>query len=186
MDRVWYAAYGSNLHRPRLMRYLAGGRPAAGQPPHPGARDPSPPAAEAWSEVPHALRMAGGSARWGGGVAYLDPRPGSGRATVRLWSLSLEQLADVVAQECGLAPGAVAVDPARVEVGGLVVAAARYGRLIRFADHDRVPVLSCTWVDPPPPAPPAAAYRELLRRGLAGGSGLDAAAIEAYLDAAGP
>jgi hypothetical protein len=180
--RVWYAAYGSNLARARFRCYLEGGAPAVGQRPHPGARDPSPPDEDRWSTAPHALRFAGRSRRWAGGVAYLDHRHDTGRAHVRLWSLSLGQFEDVLAQECGLAPGEVALDPGGLTPGhGMVVVEGGYGRLLRLADEDGRPVLTCTWIDPRPPAPPGPVYLDLVRHGLSEGSGLKAAEVDAYL-----
>ncbi len=183
MSTVWYAAYGSNLRRARLLAYLEGSAPAPGQVPHGGARDPTPPAADAWSTVPYALRFAGASRRWGGGLAFLDPVRGSGRAHVRLWLVGLDQFADVMAQECGGTAGDVDLRPDAVGPDAVVLPDARYGRVLRPGDHDGRPVLTCTWVEPPEPAPPSASYRAAVLAGFAEGP-LDPAEAAAYLHAA--
>ncbi|WNF27801.1 hypothetical protein RI138_13750 [Streptomyces sp. C11-1] len=43
--RVWYAAYGSNIHLERLAAYVRGGRPPGRDREYPGCRAPAMPAA---------------------------------------------------------------------------------------------------------------------------------------------
>ena len=112
---VWYAAFGSNLATARFRTYLEGGPvPLAGGRVQAGARDPSPPADDVATVLPHRLFFARSSRTWsGGGVAFLDPGPLPGpppagdrideRATrCRLWLITVGQFADVFAQENGL------------------------------------------------------------------------------------
>ncbi|MGI8939832.1 MAG: hypothetical protein ACR2JF_16775 [Iamia sp.] len=118
-QRVWYVAYGSNLCRDRLMAYLEGtvappgpealggveeaGPRAARYGAHRGCSDPTPPAADRWLEVAHAVTFRGRSPRWGGGVAFLDLAPSDGvRSKVRAWLLTVEQVVGLAAQEAGL------------------------------------------------------------------------------------
>lgn len=175
--RVWYAAYGSNLDPERLGVYLA------------AARDPSPPAATSATEVGHQLRFGGSSARWdGGAVAFVDPSAGSGRALVRRWLVTDDQLADVYAQENGGPVGSATVDLDALDAldagGSLDVLGGRYGRLLHLGHHEGHPVVTFTAARPPDAAAPAAAYLARLVVGLRDGHRLDDDAIVEYLLAA--
>ncbi|MFE3886122.1 histone deacetylase [Streptomyces lydicus] len=75
--RLWYAAYGSNMHAERLACYLAGGRPPGGLRTYPGCRDPRPPAHTAPVMLPGLLYFATESQVWTGGRAFYDPGCGA-------------------------------------------------------------------------------------------------------------
>jgi len=176
-DLVWYAAYGSNLERSRFLRYLQGDDT------HVGARDRTPPRHSGCDRVDHALGFGHLSRRWGGGVAYLDADPGSGQTLVRLWLVTVDQFADVWAQENRSTPGEVVVelDQTGISSGGADLSAAPYGRLLRWADRGGVPVVGFTSTVPPGPNRPSAAYLAAMARGLADGHGLAPEGIAAYL-----
>ncbi len=174
-DLVWYAAYGSNLHLPRLRCYLAGGAPPGSQRTYLGARDPSPPRAAVPTWLPGRLRFAGDSPVWGGGVAVLespDDRATSGgragsAATVsrcryvaaQAYLLTREQVCDVVAQETRREAGAVS------ELAAPLGGSGWYDALVTGTLDGR-PVVSLAATEPPSPSAPGATYLAMLVHGL--------------------
>ena len=105
-ERVWYAAYGSNLSRERFLCYLVGGRPSLGKQEHRGSKDTAPPAMDRLLAITHSLYFAlpEGSTRtrnWGeGGVAFIDPEADPHAKTIcRMWRITAEQYRDVRQQE---------------------------------------------------------------------------------------
>lgn len=199
MSDLFYVAYGSNLSSARFRCYLRGGRPEGGRTDYPGCTDPrlrceSPRPVT----IPHRLGFGRWSPRWEGGVAFVDPRPGSGHAFGAAWRVSWGQLADLCAQECTQARASAADHHA---AAGL--AAAMAGGRVRPGDRVRlrpsgwyaealvlepvgeVPAVTLTSVLPPDAhRPPAPAYLEHVRDGLCEVHRLDRPAADAYLDAA--
>ncbi len=102
--RVWYAAYGSNMHLDRLTAYLAGGRPEGGLRSHPGCRDPRPPAHSQPVILPGLLYFATESPAWTGGRAFYDPDVDA-QLPACAHLLTLGQFSDIAAQEMYRAPG---------------------------------------------------------------------------------
>ena len=177
---VWYAAYGSNLSGDRFRRYLRGGRPHAGQPTHPGARDRSLPRAEAVGSVPGVMGFAGRSLRWSGGTCVLH-HEAPGRSIARLWLLTAEQVADVAAQECALSPGQLEIDIDEVVLARSVVCSSRrYGRLVHLGHRLGVPIVTITSPRVTTPAAPGSEYVAIVRSGLLE-CGLTPEAAEEYL-----
>jgi hypothetical protein len=171
--RVWYAAYGSNLHRGRFQHYLD------------RARDGSTPAEEAATTVAHQLRFERDSSVWCGGVAFLDPAPASGVALVRLWSVSVEQFEDVLAQENRLGPGEVSVDWIDLEAEGHHdIEGGWYRRVLWCGRWAQDPVVTFTCDRVAAPTPPRPDYLAHLLSGLRSSHGIDATAAAAYLLAA--
>ena len=178
--RVWYVSYGSNMAAERLAVYLRGGIPPGSTRLHPGARDPSDPLADEPCRLAHRRFFAGHSRTWGGGgVAFVDPRPGSGDTPARRYLLTLDQFHDVWAQESGRAVGTplelAAADASPLELGGLepgynaAVGSGGYDRLLVVGRIDDVPAV--TFTSPLEPAslapnPPSAPYRSLIAAGL--------------------
>lgn len=163
---LWYAAYGSNLLRSRFALYVNGGRPAAGQRHHPGARDRRRPVSGPSLVVPGSMMFAGRSLRWRGGTSVLVPHAPD-RALVRLWGLSVSQLADVQAQECGLEPGDVELDLDRLRSrGAQIVANRRYGRTVVLGEHRGRPIATFVPLRRLEPTTPGPEYLALVRGGL--------------------
>ncbi len=189
MDRVWYAAYGSNLGTDRFKCYLAGGRPAGGTRTYAGCRDRSDPAGAFSLEVPGALVFAGASGVWGGGMAFFDP-DGTGSVACRAYSVTVEQFADVAAQEMRLEPGgefALALAGVLPDLGELHrMGPGRYETVVRVDTRRGVPLLTVTNHDIGglTLAAPSAPYLRSIAMGLREAHGWDDERIASYLAAA--
>lgn len=184
---VWYAAYGSNLSRRRFLAYLEGGAASGSSRPLTGARDDTPPRADAPHEAPYPVVFRRWSDTWGGAVAFcaVQPVPGH-RARMRRWLITTEQLADVIAQENALPPGSVTLgDLSRLSPGQIIdVVEGWYGTLVVLGTVGGVPVVTITnrdAVSEPAGESPSAAYIAHMIDGLVEAHGLSRAEAEAYL-----
>lgn len=143
VDRVWYAAYGSNMSRARFEFYLNGGRPPGGARSYPGCRD----GVLAGDSVP--VVMAGQvyfaleSAVWGGGMAFYDPGA-AGVAAGRAYPVSPGQFSDVVAQEMHRVPSGDVDLSAVLSTGRAALGPERYETLVYVGDIEDRPVLTFT------------------------------------------
>ena len=162
-DRVWYAAYGSNLSAERFACYLQGGVCRENGKSYAGCSDKT-----LWSEsclrdYPGRMYFGQKSGSWEGkGVAFFDPAQ-PGKTHMRLYQISRAQLHEVQAQE-GLSPR-------------------WYGRLVTLGVHeDGCPIYTFTSEARHGHNAPSAAYLDLIRAALIGECGLPAAEADAYLD----
>ncbi|MEV6076211.1 histone deacetylase [Streptomyces sp. NPDC052069] len=181
--RVWYTAYGSNTHRDRLARYLAGGRLPGTDLTYPGCRDPRPPAASAPVELVGQVYFATESPVWTGGRAFYDPRT-EGRALARAHLVTVGQFSDIVAQEMNREPGADLDLSEVMEHGRAVLGPGRYETLVCPGTLDGCPVLTFT-------APwgvrgiawnkPSAPYVRVLASGLLDAGAWDVRTIAEYV-----
>ncbi|PBC75762.1 hypothetical protein BX265_0437 [Streptomyces sp. TLI_235] len=183
--QVWYAAYGSNMHRARLHAYLAGGRPPGSTRRYPGCRDRRPPAADLPLLLPGRLYFARESAVWGGGMAFVDGFD-DGELPARGYLLTLGQLLDIAAQEMRRTPsGAAAPGLAAVlRDGRAVVGPGRYETLLCPGTLDGHPVVTFTAPERTSEAQlsrPSARYLRNLATGLAESHGWPAPRAAAYL-----
>ena len=154
--RVWYASYGSNLSRHRFERYLHGGIPKGGRRRYPGARDRRPPSGDRAVALPYRLRFGGASRTWGGGMTFVDTTA-PGHVLARAYRVTLEQFADIHAQENG--GDADAVDLAAVGAGQRVIAGrGNYPVIIRCGTLEGTPMFTFTAERLPFRNPPATAY----------------------------
>lgn len=180
-DTVWYVAYGSNLCRSRLQRYLdrlPGGTPLD----------------DRAATVPHRLFFAHDARTWGGGgSAFLDPAPSAHATRARAWRLTRAQFLGVLAQEngrddldldheaadrlFGLHPGDTAV-----------AAPGRYGLVLGCDSPDHRPALTFTTAARPLPHEnaPSERYVATIVDGLVDAHGLTEAEARAYLSACVP
>ena len=170
---VWYAAYGSNLSRARFDIYLRGGTPDGATHHYPGCRDPSAPVEDRPDEIDMQLAFGGTSTTWGGGVAFV--RPG-GVAKARLYLLTREQFADVVAQENWLEPGSVEIDDATMTIGHHM-----YGVVPHLGSLDGHPIRTITQDSETLLAAPTPAYVAYIAEGLRESHGMAPVEIDAYL-----
>ncbi|HJM22262.1 MAG TPA: hypothetical protein QF409_09780 [Acidimicrobiales bacterium] len=166
-DRLWYAAYGSNLLHARFSLYLTGGSYAKGHRRHIGARDNQKPKSEApLINGPWRLCFGHSSSRWGGGVAFLDPENDQG-ASVRCWNITHQQFADVAAQENGLLPGELEINVDEVMANGDVeIGNSWYSRIVYLGDHQGLPLLTFTSSQPPEPTTPGEPYLSVILNGF--------------------
>ena len=179
---VWYASYGSNLSRHRFERYLHGGIPKGGRRRYPGARDRRPPSGDRPVALPYRLRFGGESRTWGGGMAFVDTTAHA-HVLARAYRVTLEQFADIHAQENG--GDADAVDLAAVGAGQRVIAGrGNYPVIIRCGALDGAPMFTFTAAALPASKAPAAAYVRTIATGLAESHRLTTALIVHYLRAA--
>lgn len=183
-QRVWYAAYGSNLHWPRFRCYLQGGRPSGGAHVHAPCADPRPPRAQTAGTLPFPLFFAGSSPSWGGGVAFIDPTRRDAETLVRLYLVTVEQFAGIAAGEARAsrvrlpAPGAGTPPWYRVGPGA-------YGIVVACGQRGGLPILTVT--GPPAHAeatPPRRGYLSTIATGLAETHGLSPPATADYLGGA--
>jgi hypothetical protein len=184
VDRVWYAAYGSNMSRARFEFYLTGGRPPGCARGYPGCRDGVLPEASVPVMMAGRVYFALESPAWTGGMAFYDPRA-AGVAAGRAYSMSLGQFSDVAAQEMYRAPGGGDFDLARVlSTGRAVLGPGRYETLVYVGDIGERPVLTFTapWgVGDVAARKPSERYLMILATGLAESHGWLPNAVAEYL-----
>ena len=169
---VWYVSYGSNMCRDRLRCYIEGGRPRGGALEYVGARDDTLPSDDMAVDLPGSLYFAGESPTWGGGVAFYD-HDVAGFTPARAYRITVEQFADVAAQEMHRLPEEG--DPLEeVIIGGLETGrhqagSGHYETLIEVGQHQGLPMLTFTsphGLDAVPHTRPSPPYLAMLRRGL--------------------
>ena len=192
-DLVWYAAYGSNLHVPRLTAYLVGGTPTGSRRTYLGARDPSPPRAVTPVWLPGGLRFAGDSPVWGGGVAVLSAGPvasstpgdraRTGATVSRSGGCGLSHAGSTATESRTGDVAAQAYLLTREQVCDLIAQETRreagavselqtplggtgwYDALVTGVLHGR-PLVALAASDPPAPSAPGATYLTMLTHGL--------------------
>lgn len=180
-EKIWYAAYGSNLSRARFDCYLNGGCPDGATHTFPGCRDRSPPADEATGELDGQLCFGGWSQTWQGGVAFLRSQSGV-RLKARLYLVTFDQFADVVAQENWLVPGTIEIEPSEEQV--VLDGDHTYRLVIPLGRHDGIPVLTISQLATTDTALPPDAYLRYIAAGLEESHGMSVDEIVAYLSAA--
>lgn len=180
-QRVWYAAYGSNLHWPRFRCYLQGGRAPGGERVHPPCRDRRPPRAHVAATLPFPLFFAGSSPTWGGGVAFIDPTRRDAETLVRLYLVTVEQFAGITAGETHRprvrlpARGSGTPPWYRFAPGA-------YGVVVACGQRTGLPVVTVTSPPArPQPTPPRRAYLATIATGLAETHGLSPSDTANYL-----
>jgi hypothetical protein len=207
--KVWYAAFGSNMHLSRLSCYLSGGRPSGGRRAQPGCRDPRPPERALPVMLPGELYFALESSVWTGGTAFYDPglgaeddgnpdghghshgttpvtgtvNPARGTAA-RAWLVTAEQFSDIAAQEMHREPGPDLDLREVLASGRSETGSGRYETLVCAGTLDGHPVLTFTapWgCGDVPGNPPAAAYLRHLASGISEAHGWSARRIAGYL-----
>lgn len=183
MTRIWYAAYGSNLSRERFDVYLTGGTPRGASHTYPGSRDATPPVEDVADVITAELAFGGTSQTWGGGVAFLVPSA-TATARARLYLLTIEQVADVIAQENWLDPGDVVIDDLMLDRTTTIPGSHMYGTVIALQRRDGVPVLAVSQDPGTPRSAPSAPYIEHIADGLRDAHGMSDAEIEGYLRSA--
>lgn len=183
MDRLWYAAYGSNLHRPRFDCYLTGGRPPGAERVYPGCRDRSPVPPPRPLTLPGEMYFGWHSRVWDGGICFLDPdAPSDPLGTPAVgYLVTAGQFADVVAQEMRADPGEpIDIAPA-MRYGRHRRGPGRYETLVYCGDLDGHPILTFTSDRRIEGSAPSAAYLRTVLAGLVDGHGLCPTEAAGYL-----
>lgn len=187
---VWYASYGSNMCRDRLLAYLLGGRPEGARRTYVGSRTPSEPSDDITLDLPGRLYFAGESPTWGGGVAFYD-HDEPGPTAARAYRITTGQFADIAAQEMHRLPEPD--DPIEkvvvegLETGRHEAGPGHYETLIEVGRHDGLPIVTFTaphGFDAVPHTKPSAPYLAMLAQGLRESRDWSEERIEAYLAAA--
>jgi hypothetical protein len=178
---VWYAAYGSNLSRERFGVYLRGGTPVGGAHEYPGCRDPSPPAEDRAWESACELRFGGAFKTWGGGVAMVHPDRSDVPTKLRLYLVTIEQFADVVAQENWLEPGAVDLRDVSYDRHYSIGPDHTYRLVLPLGENDGHPVLTVTQDASVATAAPTIRYLRHIAQGLRESHGCTDIEIADYL-----
>lgn len=184
MERLWYAAYGSNLSSARFAAYLGGGQPAGAARHYAGARDRSEPLAAVPLMLPGQVYFAWESPTWSGGIAFYDPEP-EGVVAARAYLVTAQQLSDVVSQEMRRPVGRdLPLAELFAQSRTAVLGPGRYETLHLVQTHDGLPVVTFTasWehrttaLNAPSPA-----YVRTIAAGLAEAHGWDLPAVCDYL-----
>jgi hypothetical protein len=185
---VWYVSYGSNLLRDRFLCYLMGGTASGANKPNPGARRREPPRAARPVTLPYEVYFAERSRSFGGGgVAFLDHGRSDDIATLgRRYLITIDQMEDVVAQECWCPTRPIDLD--RLRPGStLTMGRRRYDALMHLGlAPDGRAMLTCTSptsMDPAEVAAPAERYLRLIARGVQETHGLASDEVSGYLAA---
>ena len=181
---MWYAAYGSNLDRRRMLCYVQGGCPAGATRTYAGCLDPAPPVADRAVTLPFALYFGGASSVWGGGVAVLRrTRDDDAGTLARAWLLTEAQFADVVRQENGRSPTGELFDLTGLPAtGALTLGTGWYDHLLLCGTIDGLPVITVTSPTDLPERRPSAAYVDYIVNGLVDTHGLSRTDARAYVE----
>lgn len=188
-NTVWYVAYGSNLGRARFHCYVAGGRPEGGRRQYVGCRDRTAPTAEISLDLPGGIVFAGRSRAWGGGKAFYD-RQRTGTVAARAYLVTVDQFADIVAQESWRSPGgdlASLIEGCAARLDSTcVLGAGAYETLHRVGEHRGSPLLTITNddLDALPLTAPEPAYLWWIATGLVDAHGWTPDRVGAYLSTA--
>ena len=184
MQRVWYAAYGSNLSSERFEHYLRGGQPTGASRHYSGARDRAKPMDDRALSLPGDVYFAWESPTWGGGIAFYDPdSPGS--AVARAYLVTGEQFSDVASQEMRRPVGRdLPLRSLFRESRTAVLGPGRYETLHVVDEIDQVPVVTFTasWEHRTAALnAPVATYLRTIAAGLAEAHGFTAEQSCGYL-----
>ncbi|HIW61984.1 MAG TPA: hypothetical protein H9881_05970 [Candidatus Stackebrandtia excrementipullorum] len=187
MTNVWYVSYGSNISTARFDCYVRGGTPAGGRYRYGGCRDRTPPVRQRPVFIDGGIYFAKHSLTWGGGIAFLDPAV-PGRVAARAWLITLEQFADVCAQEMRAEIGTVQVPLNELrDKGSHAYGPGHYETLLHAGDLEGRMMLTFTAPERiTPETAPTQAYVDTIADGLQETHGWSSEEARRYLDAARP
>lgn len=145
---VWYASYGSNILKERFMCYIQGGYCHYNKRFYKGCSDKSAPLEDRPIEIPYGLYFGNESSAWeGGGVAFIDPQPNTGKKTLgRMYLITEEQFDEVHQQEGN--------------------GANWYGEVLELGTADGYKIKTFTCKERRPANRPSGEYHLVLSRGL--------------------
>jgi len=105
MNMLWYAAYGSNVNRERLLEYIRGGRSRFNGINYPGCRNKQDPIRDYAIAINRELYFGRTADAWGGAVAFVRPEQSKSQTLGRAYLITEEQFLDLACQENGRKPG---------------------------------------------------------------------------------
>ena len=105
MDMLWYATYGPNVNRDRLLELIHGGKSAFTGQVLPGCRTKRDPIRDYALVIRHELYFARNSDQWGGAVAFVRPEESKVQTLGRAYLISADQFVDILCQENARKPG---------------------------------------------------------------------------------
>lgn len=177
LDTVWYVAYGSNLSRRRLQRYLEQCPPVES------------PSADVAVTLPYRLHFTRWSRQWGGAAAFIDPRTDDPGCTLaRAWRLRRDQFESLLGQENAGDPIPLIEDDLLLGPGaGREVSTGWYGLLLGCPPIDGRPALTFTTTEHPLPTAtvPSDSYVDTIVEGLCDAHGLSSTDARSYLASRG-
>lgn len=189
-NKVWYAAYGSNLLRERFDCYIYGGTPEGSAVTQMGCTDKTPPSRNEPIKILHELYFSGMSRNWENkAVAFIKAVRDDNSLTLgRKYLIKENQFIEILRQENALAPTdstiEADIDHASAE-GELIVSDTLYGRVIYLGESGGFPVFTFTGVKNDADikvGPPGHAYLKIIIRGLCETYRFDAEEIIGYLE----
>ena len=161
MNKVIYAAYGTNLLKERFLVYIKGGSYEGRN--YEGCRDKTNPIDRGWMFIPHRLYFAKKSPRWENkGVAFITSNKESDKnyhSVVRLWEITEEQFYDIWKQE------GRGYYPKKLDLG--------------IKDGLKIYTITGDWLQEI--NPPSERYLDIIRKGLKETTGWDDRQIDEYL-----
>ncbi|MBC5637748.1 hypothetical protein H8S33_13105 [Ornithinibacillus sp. BX22] len=142
---IWYASYGSNLMKDRLLAYIYGGKPPGSNQSEQGCRDKTTPKDSKRIDIPFPLYFSKERSKWGeGGVAFIGTDASNEEKTIgRMYLITEEQFQDVVSQENnGLQ---VKLDLIEIERKGYIdIHHGWYDRMVYLGKRDGAPIFTFT------------------------------------------
>lgn len=105
MDMLWYAVYGSKVHRDHFLEYIRGGKSAFTGQTLPGCRNKQDPIRDYALGINHELYFARHSDVWGGAMAHVLPQESRSTTLGRAYLITAEQFTDIACQQNGRRPG---------------------------------------------------------------------------------
>ncbi|GLT26884.1 hypothetical protein SLA2020_019240 [Shorea laevis] len=202
---IWYATYGSNMWRSRLLCYIEGGKVEGMKKSCSGSMDRHPPKEIMWRTFPHCLLFGRESTHtWGpGGVAFLHPkRDNQCKTHMCLYRITLEQFNDILLQEnvsnYDMSSPLFDVDALNSisNKGSISVEAVKegwYHNVLYLGKEHEMPILTMTCPlsviesfksGELPLRPPCKEYANILVKGLVEGNRLTEEVAKAYIEEA--
>jgi hypothetical protein len=184
-DYIWYASYGSNISKDRLMSYISGGKPVGATRTYQGCTDKTPPVDQKPLNIPHELYFAKESKVWnGGGVCFINPERDERVNTLgNMYLITQEQFLEVVQQENNARE--------RIEINFREVLNQKslaigenswYGNMLALGEEDKAPVITFTnqSVLQDEKNPPNEYYLKTIMKGLIESHQLNTSDLEEY------
>ena len=175
MDKIWYVAYGSNINKDRLLKYIDGGLYNVTKKAHFGSTDTTKPSKIAIGHIDKRVYFAKNSPSWEGqAVAFInhisEPQI---RSKCVYYLVSKRQFLDIYLQENGLNPKDASnkglIDSIRIEDNFMLGSPEQftfYGRMVSLGEKEGIPCYSFTAKEPFEYNTPGKEYVHVIGQGL--------------------